>query len=106
MKDVSPFPVPKVFECPYCGAHAIQSKFDPRTGVAFFTHHVEETKKVGQVTKVILHSIHLFAVTWGGGEFGWEHSPGTRLRSSKVCERVEITRGQCSDWASCDRRDQ
>jgi hypothetical protein len=101
MTDVSPFPIPRAFVCPYCNGHAIQSKFDSRTGVAFFSHHVKETMKVGQVTSVTLHSIHLFAVTWSGSE--WEHSPDTRLRSSKVCERVEITRGQCSDWASCDK---
>jgi hypothetical protein len=104
MKDVKPFPIPEAFNCPYCGAKALQSDFNPRTGAAIFTHHNREKKKVGQVSTVTVHTVHVFATIWRGSE--WEHSPGIDLNTYKVCERVEIIpRGQSTDWASCDRED-
>jgi hypothetical protein len=103
MTDAKPFPVPSAFTCPYCDRQARQSKFNPRTGVAFFTHRTEEKVKVGQATWVTLYTIHLFAVTWDGNE--WKHAPGVRLGSPKVCERLGDFCGNYTDWVSCDRKD-
>jgi hypothetical protein len=103
MTDVSPFPIPRAFKCPYCGVSAPRCKFEARTAVAFFSHNIEEKVKVGQATQVTLYTVHLFAATWDGSE--WRHAPSARLRSPKVCERLGDFRGSYTDWTSCDKND-
>ena len=103
MKDVKPFPIPRVFKCPYCGTSTPRSSFIPRTAVALFSHRTEEKVKVGQATWVTLYTVHLFAVTWDGSE--WKHAPNVRLGSPKMCERLGDFRGNYTDWTSCDRKD-
>lgn len=102
MKDAKPFPVPKTFPCPYCGEKARRTKLRD-TGIAFFSHHIEERKLVGQATFLTLYTIHYFAAKWDGEE--WKLAPKVGLGSSKVCERLGDFRGNYTDWTSCDKDD-
>ena len=104
MTDVNnPHPIPKRVNCPYCGELATRHNYNADTGVASYSHSIEERHKIGQASVLVLHTVHQFNATWGGVE--WAHDPNTRMQTPKIMERLELYRGGHTDWESCDGKD-
>ncbi len=98
-EEKQPFPVPKTFDCPYCGEVATAGNFKPDGGFCHFSHKVKRRIKVGYYYYVTIETIHQFEIHWC--DEGWQskrHSTG----SSQMCERVVLGNGDCTDWRGFD----
>ena len=92
---MDPFPVPKTFTCPYCGKVASAGEFSPNQGIGHFAHKVKEMVKVGRHWRVTLETIHQFEIHWVDGV--WQSS--TKVSGChQMCERVELSNGENTDW--------
>lgn len=92
---MGPFPIPKTFECPYCGSTALQGEFKPSDGRCHFSHEVNEKVKVGFYYYVTLVTIHQFEILWVDGTWqSWKGCTG----SHQMCERVELSNGKTTNW--------
>ena len=98
--STSPFPLPDQLPCPYCSEKGTRQSFNDSTCEIHFAHHMQENKRVGKKTIVVLHTMHQFVAVWHGE---WQAQP-RYTGSSTACERLEKCNGhKLTDWESCDR---
>ena len=91
-----PFPIPKTFDCPYCGEISRRGNLDEHD-LVHCSHTIKEKVRVGKTIIIELTTLHQFVVKWKDDK--WQ-TVDIKFSSSKACEKVEVITP--SGWRSCE----